>query len=139
MNLKIIPGGKFQDNRGSIRFNNDFDASPIKRLYFISNSEEQSIRGWQGHQIESRWFVASSGAFNIFVVKVDSWEEPSKKSFIQSFLLSANECNILQVPSGYITKIESMSTDAILLAMSDYALGEVQDESRYDMNYFDKE
>jgi hypothetical protein len=136
MNVKIIRGSNFQDHRGLIRFNNDFDASPIKRIYFISNSTEEPIRGLQGHQIESRWLLANKGVFNVFVIEIDDWENPNKNCVAQCFKLSSEEFDVLHIPPGYITKIESFSSDSILSAMSDYAIGEVMDEYRFDKNYF---
>lgn len=43
---KIIKGNSFTDIRGTINFNNSFDASQIKRMYIIQNSSVNFIRGW---------------------------------------------------------------------------------------------
>ena len=53
---KIIKGENYNDSRGILFYNNDFDASAIKRLYVIDNQKTNFIRAWQGHKIEQRWF-----------------------------------------------------------------------------------
>ena len=53
---KIIKGENHNDSRGILFYNNDFDASAIKRLYVIDNQKTNFIRAWQGHKIEQRWF-----------------------------------------------------------------------------------
>lgn len=41
----IIPkGAKYQDNRGVLLYNNDFDFSEIKKMYTIENSSIEFIR-----------------------------------------------------------------------------------------------
>jgi hypothetical protein len=50
----LIDGGFFEDDRGRLDFVNDFDASEIKRMYFITNTMVDFFRGWQGHKIETR-------------------------------------------------------------------------------------
>ena len=50
MEPKIIQGGKFSDQRGSISYVNDFNFTDIERFYIISNSKENPVRAWQGHK-----------------------------------------------------------------------------------------
>ena len=37
-NQLLITGNKYEDQRGIITFNNEFDASEIKRIYTIENN-----------------------------------------------------------------------------------------------------
>jgi len=62
---KIITGNSHTDTRGTLYYNNDFDASEIKRVYVIENATTDIIRAWQGHKIEQRWFSAIKGSFKI--------------------------------------------------------------------------
>ena len=75
--LQFIKGGVAKDERGQIRFVNDFDMSLVKRFYMIKNADTALVRGWRGHRIEQRWFYVLSGAFEIELVKIDNWESPS--------------------------------------------------------------
>lgn len=64
-NPKIIKGGKFKDERGLIRFVNDFHFENIKRFYLIKHPDTKFVRAYQGHQLESKYFYPVSGSFVI--------------------------------------------------------------------------
>ena len=42
----------------------------------------------------------------------------------------------MRIPSGYITSIEVLSDNLILLEMSDYAFNEINDDYRFPSEYF---
>lgn len=134
----IIKGSCYKDERGELRYNNQFHALPVKRIYCISNSESHPVRGWQGHKIEQRWFTAVSGSFEICTIAVDNWETPSADLSIQKFAISQKDLSVLHVPPGYITAIRALQQGSILLAMSDCLLGEVQDDFRFPLKYFNR-
>ena len=134
---KVILGGLYADQRGSLRFNNDFDASVIKRFYVIENQPTDLIRGWQGHKIEQRWFSAMKGSIEIRLIAIDNWENPSKNLETIVFTLNAEKLDVLHVPSGYITSIQFIGEEGILFVMSDYLNGEIIDEYRYNIDYFE--
>ena len=71
---KIISGNSHQDKRGIITYNNDFNASSVKRIYTIENHSTDFIRGGQGHKTEQRWFACMKGAFEISVIKIDDFD-----------------------------------------------------------------
>ena len=133
---KIIKGNSHSDERGSVYYNNEFDATEIKRMYFIENKDTQFIRGWQGHKIERRWFTAVQGSFKIHTIAIDDWEKPSQTLEKKEFILEASSFDILHVPQGYVTSIQALDKRAKLMAMSDYSLGSVKDEYRFKMDYF---
>ena len=74
MDLKLVIGNRFADSRGVLAYNNDFDASAVKRIYFIENVDTNFVRAWQGHKIEQRWFTAVSGSFEIRIIAIDDWD-----------------------------------------------------------------
>ncbi len=133
---QIIEGACYIDERGEVRYNNNFDASVIKRLYIIRNSESHPIRGWQGHQIEQRWFVAVAGKIEVYVISVDDWKNPSVNLSSQCFELDQQQLHVLHIPAGHITAIKSVVPHSMVLAMSNYNLGEVKDEYRFPLQYF---
>ena len=53
------------------------DLSIIKRMYFTTNTVVGFFRGWQGHKIESRWFFCVKGSFEVKLVEIDDWDNPS--------------------------------------------------------------
>ena len=135
MKPKLIKGGSHSDNRGTIHFNNDFDASDIKRIYTIENESTSYIRAWQGHKIERRWFSALNGSFEIKLIKVDNWEQPNNNAEIYAVSLNSTTLDTLYVPAGYISSIQAIEANAKLLVMSDYRLGDIQDEYRFAPDY----
>lgn len=136
MNPTLILGGSYYDKRGSLKYNNDFDVTLIKRIYMIENVDTIFIRRWQGHRIEQRWFTAVAGKFKIELIKVDDWKNPSKELERITFEVSDENADVLHVPRGYISSIQSMIESSVLLAMSDYKLNEIQDEYKFSSDYF---
>ncbi|MDD2300181.1 MAG: hypothetical protein PHU69_11155 [Fermentimonas sp.] len=47
----IIKGSN-SDNRGSMRFVNDFRFDYVRRFYFFKHADPEIVRAWQGHQFE---------------------------------------------------------------------------------------
>jgi dTDP-4-dehydrorhamnose 3,5-epimerase-like enzyme len=133
---KIIKGNSHTDLRGDLFYNNNFDLSAIRRIYIIENKSIDYIRAWQGHKVEQRWFTASNGAYKIRLIKVDNWELPSEHLEVIEFNLNAEKLDVLHVPQGYISSIQSLQKGSKLLVMSDYLLGEISDEYRFDADYF---
>ena len=133
---KIVKGNRHSDTRGTLIYNNEFVATEVKRVYFIENADLNFVRGWQGHKIEQRWFSAVSGSFQIQLIEIDNWDFPSKDLKIFTFILSAEKLDVLHVPQGYISSIRSIDEGSKLLVMADYLLGEIQDEYRFDVDYF---
>lgn len=136
-NSSIISGNVHSDFRGSLYYNNAFDAKEVKRIYFIENKNTGFVRAWQGHKIEQRWFSAVQGSFEIKLIEVDNWENPFKNSIIDTFILEANQLDILHVPKGHISSIQSLESNSRLLVMADYLLDEIKDEFRFDADYFE--
>ena len=132
----LLTGNLHTDQRGVITYNNDFDASIIKRIYTIENHSLEFIRGWQGHKIEQRWFAAMTGSFKISMMAIDDFDAPSKDLESKTYILDTQGLNFLHIPAGYITAIRALEEKSKLLVLADYSLGEVKDEYRYPINYF---
>ncbi len=133
---KIIKGDSHTDTRGTLFYNNDFDASQIKRVYVIENATTDIIRGWQGHKVEQRWFSAIKGSFKIQLIEIDHWEQPSKNLEKLTFIVKAEKLDVLHVPQGYVSSIQALEEASKLLVLADYLLGEIKDEYRYEADYF---
>jgi dTDP-4-dehydrorhamnose 3,5-epimerase-like enzyme len=134
---KIIQGGNFSDHRGIISFVNDFSFEGIERFYVISNSDENPIRAWQGHKLDSKNFYCIEGSFKIHFIKIDNWENPSKHLIIETVFVSASESKIVHIPVGYANAIESLETNAKLISFSTLPLANVkEDDVRYPSDYW---
>jgi hypothetical protein len=136
MQPRIIKGNCHIDTRGKLKYNNDFNALQIKRIYCIENADIILKRGWQGHKIEQRWFSTVSGKFEVSVIKIDNWDNPDANSKPLIFELSSETLDFLHIPSGYVTCIQAKEENSKLLVMADYVLGEVDDEYRFSLEQF---
>ncbi|NML70477.1 sugar epimerase [Chryseobacterium sp. RP-3-3] len=134
---EIFEGGKYSDERGNLIFNNNFNASEIKRMYCIENADTEFIRGWTGHKIEQRWFSVLQGSFVIRLIKIDNWEKPSRVSNVLTFDIDSEKLNVLHVPKGYVSAIQAGEKGSKLLVMADYSLGEIDDDFRFPLDYFE--
>lgn len=138
MKPKITVGNSRSDSRGTLFFNNDFDASAIKRIYVIENKSLDFVRGWQGHKIEQRWFTVVKGSFRIQLIKIDNWDSPSKDLEIYTFVVYDTKQDVLHVPQGYVTSIQALQENSKLFVMADYFFGEIEDEHRFELDSFSK-
>lgn len=137
MKPKLIQGGKFKDNRGQIDFVNDFDLSVAKRIYFTTNSDIKTIRAWQGHKIESRWFMCVKGSFKIKLVDIDNLENPSKECEIFEYKLSEENSQVLYIPKGFLNGFQALEKNSKLMIISNYGLGvNPDDDYRFDLKQF---
>jgi len=129
----LINGGIFSDERGVIRFVNDFTLEGIKRFYTITQSPESGPRAWQGHKMESKYFYCLKGSFALRLAKIDNWEEPGNSPEIKSFKLSDVNSDILVVPDGYANGIQALEEYSQLLIFSEKTIDEAKDdEVRFD-------
>jgi dTDP-4-dehydrorhamnose 3,5-epimerase-like enzyme len=137
MSAKIIQGGNFSDHRGTISYVNDFSFKDIERFYVISNSDENPIRAWQGHKLDTKNFYCISGSFKIHFIKIDNWENPSKNLEIETVFVSVAESKIVHIPAGYANAIQSLEKDSKLISFSTLPLVNVKDDDvRYSSDYW---
>lgn len=135
--INKIKGGIASDERGHIRFVNDFDMSVVKRFYIIRNGDEKLVRGWRAHRIEQRWFYAISGTFIIDVVKIDNWENCSRDLHVERHTLCAKDHELLHVPVGYGTAFTSIGKDAELLTFADFNIENARlDDYTWPVDFF---
>lgn len=133
----LLQGNSHNDERGIVFYNNNFDASYIKRIYLIENQNVDIVRAWRGHRIEQRWFSAINGSVKIQLIAIENWDRPNKKSERFEFVLDSQKMDILHIPAGYVSSIQSLNEGASLLVMADYLLGAINDEYRFEVDYFE--
>ena len=131
----LIQGDICRDARGTIGFCNDFDMSRVKRMYYISPSSEKIIRGWQAHQKEEKWFLCALGQFEIQLIKLDSFVQPSSALPVRYYKLRSDIFQVLHVPGGYASAIRTNSENAKLLVYSNFTLEEsLSDDFRFTLD-----
>ena len=124
-------GNSFVDERGTLFYNNGLDLSEIKRMYVIENRDLRTVRAWQGHQIEKRWFIAVKGRFLIKLAKIDDFDCPSDSLDVQSIELDSTTLDAVVVEAGYASSIRALQVESKLLIFFNYKMGEVEDNYRY--------
>jgi len=91
--MKTYNGGISVDDRGSVRFVNDFNFEGVKRFYQVQNHKRGFIRAWHGHKHEGKYVYVTSGTILLGVVNMET-EEVSK------FVISAKSPKVVYVPPG---------------------------------------
>lgn len=135
--IQTIPGDIAQDQRGSIRFVNDFDLTAVKRFYIIENANTEIIRGWRAHRTEQRWFFVLEGGFAMSYVKVDDWEQPSRKLEVSEISWRASDNSVVHVPVGFATAFRALEPWSKLLVFADFDIEHAKDDDfTYALDYF---
>lgn len=109
---KIINGGIFVDDRGPLRFNNEFNFEGVKRFYQVENHERGFIRAWHGHKKEAKYFYVAKGT--AWVATVDMDDETQAERYI----LSDKNPKILYIPPGKYNGFQSLEEGTILIVFS---------------------
>ena len=117
----IVSGDLVTDDRGTVRFVNDFDFKNVKRFYQVNNHRRGFIRAWHGHKHEDKYVYVSSGTALVGVVNLETEE-------IDKFVLSANKPRILWVPKNSANGFMTLEEDTTVLFFSSKTLEESKDD-----------
>lgn len=133
----IITGNTSLDDRGIVKFINDFTFDDIKRFYIVKNHQQNFIRAWHGHKNESKYILCIKGAAFISTVKIDNFDKPSKKLKYENWYISEEKSELLYIPKGYANGFLSLTADMTLIIFSTSSLKEsLNDDYRYPFNYW---
>ncbi len=69
--MGVIEGNIHRDEKGVVRFVNDFDMSRVVRMYCIE-SKIGVVRAWRGHKKKMKWFYAAKGSFVVKVIDMNT-------------------------------------------------------------------
>lgn len=115
----LITGNTHTDPRGPLTFINDFDLSPIIRMYRIEPILG-IVRAWQGHKKETKWFHVVKGKIEVKVRDLEN------KNIVSKHTLRADEPAVLKVPPGHYNGLKGLEEGSILMVFSDLTLKESQ-------------
>ena len=118
----LYSGTRHVDERGVLSFNNPFQISEFVRAYIIENSRNAPMRGWHGHQFESKSFICLSGRVRIGAVKVDDWVSPSAGLHVYRQELTEGGMDSYFVPAGYANAILNLEINSRVLIFSSSSL-----------------
>src|SRR5690606_21804711 len=109
----------------------------VRRFYIIKNADTKFIRGWRAHKIEQRWFYVLSGSFELNLVKIDNWDNPSMDLEIERVKLSADDLQVIHLSAGYGTAFQALEDNSELLVFADYGVDHAPlDDYTWPLNYF---
>jgi dTDP-4-dehydrorhamnose 3,5-epimerase len=118
-NTQVLNGGVFTDDRGRIRFVNDFDFKDVKRFYQVENHRQGYIRAWHGHVNEGKYVYVAKGSALIGAVPMDDQSaEPQK------FIVSEHNPKVLWIPPNYANGFKNLEEDTRIIFFSTSTLEE---------------
>ena len=123
---ELIQGGTYADDRGALRFCNDFDMGAVRRFYTIANSVEQPVRGWIGHRRETKWFFPLKGKTTIALEPMDCSraETPRRR---EELVLDADKPSVLKLEPGNWFCIKQ-DGNAEVMVFSNCKVGEYEND-----------
>lgn len=138
--LSIMTGDIAVDDRGLVRFVNDFDFRGVKRFYQIENLSTDIVRAFHGHAKEGKYAYVVSGSIILCAVYIDNFKKPSKKNKVERFILSSKKPKIVFIPPHYANGFKALESDTKVIFFSTSTLEESKnDDYRYAFDYWGKE
>ncbi|MCF8337115.1 MAG: dTDP-6-deoxy-3,4-keto-hexulose isomerase [Bacteroidales bacterium] len=132
MKVQVIKGGNHTDDRGTLRFVNDFDLKNVRRFYTIQHPDTSVVRAWQGHEIETKWFFSLKGSVVVAWVEIDDFDNPSDKLKAEYKILKAEEPTVVYLPPGYANGLKALEPNSEIAVFSDLDVKEsVKEKRRY--------
>lgn len=125
MNSKtqVLNGGVFTDDRGRIRFVNDFDFKNVKRFYQVENHRRGYIRAWHGHVNEGKYVYVAKGSALIGAVPMDD-----KDAEPQKFIISEHNPKVLWIPPNHANGFKNLEEDTRIIFFSTSTLEESKED-----------
>jgi len=125
-----IDGGVAVDDRGSVRFVNDFTFSNISRFYQVENHKRGTVRAWHGHKTEAKYVYVVKGSAKIATVSMRE-DDPTPKVCV----MSDKNPQVLYVPEMHYNGFQTLEEDTIVMFFSTKPLEDsLKDDFREDWN-----
>lgn len=117
----LVEGNIAVDERGKVRFVNDFDFKNVKRFYQVENHQRGFIRAWHGHKHEEKYIYVARGSALVGTVNLATEE-------VQDFILSDVRPRILWVPANHANGFMTLEADTIVMFFSSATLEESKND-----------
>lgn len=117
----ILTGDIAIDDRGIIKFVNDFDFKDVKRFYQVENHRRGFVRAWHGHKTENKYVYVVEGTILMGVVNLDTEE-------VEEFVLSAKKPRILWIPSNTANGFMTLEENTKVIFYSSLTLEESKND-----------
>lgn len=135
---RLIRGGIAVDDRGALRFVNDFQFPGVKRFYCVTNHQAGFVRAWHAHRREAKFVTVLQGAAIVGAVRIDDWESPNPAAVVERHVLSSAQPAVLAIPAGYANGFMTLTADTIVVFFSTATLEEsAADDVRFPARFWD--
>lgn len=123
----LIKGSVSVDDRGSVRFVNDFNPSQynVKRFYQVTNVRPGYIRAFHGHMHETKFAYVPSGSALLGICKIIVNSDGTLElDSPQKYVLSSESPSVLIIPKGYANGFKSLTENTTIMFFSDANLAD---------------
>lgn len=136
---KIIKGKLKKDERGMVKFINEFNFPGVKRFYQVENIDTKIIRAFHGHMKEAKYIYVTTGAILLCTVFLDDERNPSIQNKVDKFILKADAPEILYIPPSYANGFKALEPNSRVIFFSTATLEEsLNDDYRFPFDYWGK-
>tara|TARA_R100000008_G_scaffold19759_1_gene10194 strand:+ start:163 stop:579 length:417 start_codon:yes stop_codon:yes gene_type:complete len=131
MSSEIYDGNVFVDDRGKLRFVNDFDFKKVKRFYQVENHRRGFIRAWHAHKKEAKYVYVARGSALVGVVNLETEK-------VEKTVLSADTPRVLYIPPNSANGFMNLEEETIIMFFSTSTLAESKgDDIRFAYDKWD--
>ena len=123
----LINGNSFVDDRGTLKFINEFNFEGVKRFYQVENHERGFIRAWHGHKKEGKYVYVAKGTAWVGIVDMETRVE-------EKFVLSAKTPKVLWIPPGKYNGFQTLEEETIIFFFSTVTMDEAKGDD-YRLSY----
>lgn len=135
--VKTISGNLAVDDRGVVRFVNDFNFKDVKRFYQVENFSKDVIRAFHGHLKEGKYVYVVSGSVLICAVRITDKKKPDKSQKVERYILSDKKPTVLFIPPGYANGFRCLEDNTSIIFYSISTLKETKkDDFRFPYDYW---
>jgi dTDP-4-dehydrorhamnose 3,5-epimerase-like enzyme len=114
-------GGVSVDDRGQLKYVNDFDFTGVKRFYQVENHERGFIRAWHGHYKEGKYVYVPKGSVWIGVIDMETLK-------IEKYILSDKSPKVLYIPPGKYNGAQTLEEGTIIMYFSTVTIEESKED-----------
>jgi dTDP-4-dehydrorhamnose 3,5-epimerase len=115
--MNSIQGGTYADDRGVLRFVNDFDFAKVKRFYQVENFSKGFVRAWHGHLQEEKYVYVTKGSILLGAVDLETNE-------VKKVVVSSHSPKVVHIPSNHANGFKTLEDDTIIMFFSTSTLEE---------------
>lgn len=121
--MEVMTGGVFADDRGKLRFVNEFDFSKVKRFYQVENHRQGFIRAWHGHVSEGKYVYVPQGSALVGLVSLEQESATPHK-----LTLTSEKPQVLWIPPNHANGFMNLEENTIIMFFSTSSLEESKDD-----------